>query len=40
MSHQNAHLIDTHDGVICRTLLSFLSAPLLLLMSAATLIAL
>jgi hypothetical protein len=40
MSTPNTRLMDAEDCIICRTVLGFLSLPLLLLMAAATAIAL
>ena len=39
MNHHTRRLLRTQDVFISRTLLSFLSMPLLLLMSAAAIIA-
>jgi len=40
MSHHNTPRIDTQDGVVCRTILGFLAAPLVFLTMAGTIIAL
>lgn len=39
MSNRNTRLLTDQDCLICRTVLAFLSAPLLLLLGAATAIA-
>ncbi len=39
MSYRNTRLLNPQDCSICRTILSFLTTPLLLLLSAATVIA-
>jgi hypothetical protein len=40
MSYHNTSAIDTQDGVICRTILGFLTAPFVFLTMAGTIIAL